>query len=44
MPTGVIIIGMKNTTRKKRRPASFCAHRKARPRPIRYCTATPPKT
>ena len=44
MPTGVIIIGSKNTTRKKRFPWRFWVTSKARPSPIRNCTMTPTKT
>jgi hypothetical protein len=39
-PTGVIIIGSRKTTRKKRRPGSRWTTSSARPRPSRYWTAT----
>ena len=44
MPTGVIIIGRKNTTRKNVRPGRFWAQSSARPRPIAYCAETPMPT
>src|SRR5437879_12072901 len=43
-PTGVIIIGSRNTTRKKRRPGICCTTRRARPSASRYWTDTSTET
>ena len=42
--TGVTMIGMKKTTRKKFRPRIGRAQRRARPRPSRNCRLTPTTT
>ena len=44
MPTGVIIIGSRKTTRKKRRPATSWAQRNASHSPSQYWTVMPTTT